>query len=150
MRGGFTWRRREREQGQFTRQQRDRESETEQPNGNAAEDGVSVSKHSQRNGAAPFFLLLLHLLELLQVLLGHLDDVAGLLLRGDEGGGEGGGAGVERGAGRRPGQALPQALVHGLALQKLRPGRCAKSRFRRLKNRVLYARAEAIYRINCD
>lgn len=68
----------------------------------------------------PLFLLLLLLLEFLQVFLGHLDDVAGLLLWSEDGRGKGGGASVQRGASGGPGQTLPQVLAHGLALQKLR------------------------------
>lgn len=66
----------------------------------------------------PLFLLLLLPLELLQVFLGHLDDVAGLFLRRKEGRREGGGASVERRASGGPRQALPEVLVEGLALQK--------------------------------
>lgn len=62
---------------------------------------------------SPLFFLALPLLQLLQVFLGQLDDVAGLLLRG---GAEGGGATVEGLAGGGAGEALPQVLVDRLAL----------------------------------
>lgn len=61
----------------------------------------------------PLFLLFLLLLEFLQVFLGHLDDVPGLLPWSEEGG-----AAVQRGTSGGPGQVLPEVLAHGLALQK--------------------------------
>ena len=65
-------------------------------------------------GTIPLLLLLLLLLESLQAFLGHLDDVAGLLL-----GGEGaGGAGVQRGARGGPSKTLPLVLVHCLAFKE--------------------------------
>lgn len=70
--------------------------------------------------SSPLFLLALPLLQLLQVFLGQLDDVAGLLLRGRA---EGGGATVEGLTGGGAGEALPQVLVDRLALQKFGPMR---------------------------
>lgn len=71
----------------------------------------------------PLLFLPLPLLQFLQVLLGHFDDVAGLLLGGQRCRGEGAGSSVERLAGGGAGQALPQVLVHRLALQEFGPGR---------------------------
>ena len=68
----------------------------------------------------PLLLLALPFLQLLQVLLGQLDDVRGLLLGGQ--GGEGPpGAPVQGLARGGTGQALTEALVDGLALQQLGP-----------------------------
>ena len=68
--------------------------------------------------ALPPLLLALPFLQLLQVLLGQLNDVRGLLLGGH--GGEGPpGAPVQGLAGGGPGQVLTEALVDGLALQQL-------------------------------
>lgn len=66
----------------------------------------------------PLFLLLLYLLQFLQVLLGHFDDLIGLLLWGQHRGRERAWAAVQRGAGRGSRQVLPQVFIHSLALKK--------------------------------
>lgn len=82
--------------------------------------GENWTQQAHRSRGIPLLLLLLLLLELLQVLLGHLDDVAGLLLRGEEG--EGAGAAVQRGARGGPRQILPEVLAHGLTFKKFGSG----------------------------
>lgn len=81
---------------------------------------------SDKSRTLPLLLLLLLLPELLQVFLGHLDDVAGLLLGSEEGGGEGAGPSVQRGARGGPRQTLPEILAHGLAFKKFSSERAGK------------------------
>lgn len=67
----------------------------------------------------PFLLLLFSFLQFLQVFLGELDDVGGLLLGGQQRvGGEGTSPAVERLAGGGSGQILPEVLIHSFALQE--------------------------------
>ena len=86
----------------------------------------------------PLFLLLLLLLQLLQVLLGDLQDLRGLLLGGAVGGGEVPRRPVEGGARGGPGQVPPQTLTHRFTLQQLRPAgqlqRRKRSQIRGLTN----------------
>lgn len=58
----------------------------------------------------PLLLLLLSLAEPLQVLLGHLNHIAGLFVRRRT---------VQRGVCRCPGQALSEGLTHSFTLQEL-------------------------------
>lgn len=76
----------------------------------------TYSTSTPPNSRIPLLLLPLLPLELLQVFLGHRDDVAGLVL-----GGEQGGASVQRGARGGSRQVLPEVLAHGLAFQKFSP-----------------------------
>lgn len=73
---------------------------------------------NNKSHTIPPLLLLLLPLELFQVSLGQLDDIIGLLLRGEECGGEGAGAAVQRGARGGPGQAFPEILTHSLTFEK--------------------------------
>lgn len=70
------------------------------------------------NCIIPLFLLLFLLLEFLQIPLGHLNDLAGLLLRCEEAGGEGAGAAIQRGSSGSPREVLPEVLVNSLTLKK--------------------------------
>lgn len=79
---------------------------------------ITTSSACQQQSFLPFLFLFLSLLQFLQVLLGELDDVRRLLLRGQQRGGEGAGAAVERLAVGGARQILPQILANGLTLQE--------------------------------